>query len=208
METFSRAKKNLFIIAVFILVLIAGLSIGWFLGRDRSGGNLGAGQNIIGGQRAAQEDEMLDKDGFSIVVPKGWKEAAAPTGVSAMVVNTGEEITDPALQKINFKSYYSVSYDNLGERTREEYITYIKDMVKQFAPGINFSSEEDLKINGRDIYKLEADITQQGANFKVLIFLIKGQGNDIWNMSFNSGLDNWEKNKEIFNKIAESFTAK
>jgi len=81
-------------------------------------------------------------------------------------------------------------------------------MVKQFAPGINFSSEEDLKINDRDVYKLEADLTQQGASFKVLIFLIKGQGNDIWNMSFNSGLDNWEKNKEIFNKIAESFTAK
>ena len=208
MEISNGVKKKLFIIAVFALVLIIGLSIGWFLGRGRDKSNLGAGQGSIGGGGAAREDEISDKDGFSVLVPKGWKEAAAPTGVSAMVVNTGEEITDPALQKINFKSYYSVSYDRLGERTREEYIAYIKDMVKQFAPGINFSSEEDLKINGRDIYKLEADITQQGANFKVLIFLIEGNGDDIWNMSFNSGAENWEKNKEIFNKIAESFIAK
>ena len=207
----SNGVKKSFIVAVFVLILIIGLSIGWFLGRGKNKGDSYVGQNGAGGgalEGAAREDEILDKDGFSVMVPKGWKEATAPTGVSVMVVNTGEEITDPALQKINFKSYYSVSYDNLGERTREEYITYIKDMVKQFAPGINFSSEEDLKINGRDIYKLEADITQQGANFKVLIFLIEGNGDDIWNMSFNSGAENWEKNKEIFNKIAESFIAK
>jgi len=189
-------------------ILIIGLSIGWFLGRDRNRGNLKAGQNIIGEQRAAQEDEILEKDGFSVMVPKGWQEVGTPTGVSVMVANAGEEISDPALQRINFKSYYSVSYDKMGERTRDEYIAYIKNMVKQFAPGINFSSEEDLSINGQDAYRLEADLTQQGANFKVLIFLIRGKNDDIWNMSFNSGLDNWEKNEAEFNRIAESFKAK
>ncbi len=132
----------------------------------------------------------------------------APTGVSVIVVNTSEEIIDPALEKINFKSYYSVSYDTLRERTREEYITYIKDMVKQFAPDIIFSWEEDLKIKDSDGYKLEADLAQQGANFKVFIFLISGKNDDIWNMSFNSGLDNWPENKEIFNRIVESFIVK
>jgi hypothetical protein len=208
MGTFSRVKKNLFIIAIFVLVLIIGLSIGWFLGRDRNKGSLGFGQEGIGERGAAQEDEILEKDGFSTMVPVGWQEVAAPTGVSAMVANANEEITDLALQKINFKSYYSVSYDTLGERTREEYITYIKDMVKQFAPTINFSSEEDLKINGRDVYRLEADLSQQGANFKVLIFLISGRGNDIWNMSFNSGADNWVENKEMFERIVKSFSIK
>ena len=87
------------------------------------------------------------------MVPKGWQEVGAPTGVSAMVVNTGEEISDPALQRINFKSYYSVSYDKMGERTRDEYIAYIKNMVKQFAPGINFSSEEDFVKLIKHIYK-------------------------------------------------------
>ena len=204
-------KKKFFIITVFVLILIVGLSIGWSLGKGKSKGDSYLGQNGVGSQEltgAAQEDEILDKDGFSVMVPKGWKEAAAPTGVSVMVVNTSEEIIDPALEKINFKSYYSVSYDTLGERTREEYITYIKDMVKQFAPGINFSSEEDLNINGQDAYRLEADLSQQGANFKVFIFLISGENDDIWNMSFNSGLDNWPENKEIFNRIAESFIVK
>ncbi|MFA4833470.1 MAG: hypothetical protein WC619_01320 [Patescibacteria group bacterium] len=204
-------KKNFFIIAIFILILIIGLSIGWSLGRDKNKGDSYVGQRGVGNQGlggAAQEDEILNKDGFSVMVPKGWKEVAAPTGVSAMVVNAGEEITDPALQKINFKSYYSVSYDTLKERTREEYITYIKDMVKQFAPDIIFSAEESFKIKDGDAYRLEANLTQQGANFRVLIFLISGKNGDIWNMSFNSGANNWDKNKEIFSRIAESFTAK
>ena len=206
----NGVKKKLFIIFVFILILIIGLSIGWFLSKGKYSSPDTRQDGVSGGELggAAREDEILNKEGFSVMVPKGWKEAGAPTGVSVMAVNTSEEIIDPALQKINFKSYYSVSYDTLGERTREEYIAYIKDMVKQFAPGINFSPEEDLNINGQDAYRLEADLAQQGADFKVLIFLIMGKDNDMWNMSFNSGLDNWEKNKEIFNKIAESFTAK
>ncbi|MDD5031418.1 MAG: PsbP-related protein [Patescibacteria group bacterium] len=208
MEIFNGVRRNLFIVFIFIVILAVGLGLGWFLGQDRGEDNLSAGQNNIGTGGAAQEDEILNKEGFSVIVPRGWKEAVAPTGVSAMVVNTGEEITDPALQKINFKSYYSVSYDTLGERTRGEYVAYIKEVVKQFAPTIIFSAEEDLKINGRDVYKLEADITQQGADFKVLIFLISGKGDDIWNMSFNSGLANWDKNKESFNRIMESFTTK
>lgn len=204
-------KKKFFIIAIFVLILIIGLSIGFLLGKGKYKGDSYLGQNGVGRGAlggAAREDETLDKGGFFVMVPKGWKEAAAPTGVSAMVVNTGEEITDPALEKINFKSYYSVSYDTLGGRTREEYIAYIKDMVKRFAPAIIFSAEEDLKIKDSDVYKLEADLTQQGANFKVLILLIRGKGDDIWNMSFNSGADNWAENKETFERIAESFTAK
>ncbi|MDD5071517.1 MAG: hypothetical protein PHQ42_02155 [Patescibacteria group bacterium] len=208
MEKFSWVRKNLFIIAVFILVLIVGLSIGWFLGRSKGEGNFDAGQSFIGGQRAAQEDEILEKDGFSVLLPKGWQEAGAPTGVSAMVVNAGEEITDPALERINFRSYYTVSYDTLGERTVEDYIGYIKEMVKQFAPEIIFTSEGNLKIRDRDAYKLEADLNQSGASFKVLIFLIRGEDDDIWNMSFNSGIFNWEKNREEFGKIADSFSVK
>ncbi|MDD5290925.1 MAG: hypothetical protein PHZ04_02295 [Patescibacteria group bacterium] len=206
-------RNKIFIIVVFVLILIVGLSIGWSLGRGKPGGDSYLGQNGNGGESqesvgAAQEDETLNKDGFSVMMPRGWKEVTAPTGVSAMVANAGEEISDPSLQKINFKSYYSVSYDALGERTIEEYINYIKDMVKQFAPGIVFSSEEDLNINGREAHKIEADLNQQGADFKVLIFLIRGNGSDIWNMSFNSGLGNWEKNAGEFKKIAESFIIK
>jgi len=205
-------KKKLFIISIFVFILIIGLSIGWFLGRggSRDGGekaqNNGGSDSIF--QGAARQDEILDKGGFSVLVPMGWKEIPARTGVSAMVVNSGEEITDQALQKINFRSYYSASYDTLGERTIEEYIVYIKDVVRRFAPDIVFVSEENLKINNNDAYKIEADLNQQGANFKVLIFLIRGKNNDIWNMSFNSGVVNWEKNKAEFIRIAQSFTIK
>ena len=204
-------RKKIIIIFVFVFILIIGLSIGFLLGRGgyRNGeeAKLDEGGNSIF-QGATIQDETLDRGGFSVLVPKGWKEIPARTGVSAMVVNAGEEITDPTLKKINFLSYYSVSYDTLKARTMDEYVVYIKDMVKQFAPDIAFASEESLKINGNDGYKIEADLNQQGANFKVLIFLIKGKDNDIWNMSFNSGAVNWEKNKEEFNRIGGTFTIK
>ncbi|MFA4941360.1 MAG: hypothetical protein WC582_02025 [Patescibacteria group bacterium] len=205
-------KKNLTIILIFIVILVVGLGIGWFLGRGGYDGNEKTAQFNEGSddifQGAARQDEVLERGGFSVLIPMGWKEVAAPTGVSAMVVNAGEEVSDPALQNINFRSYYSVSYDTLKEKTIEEYSAYIKNMVKEFAPNIVFTPEENIKINANDAYKLEADLNQQGANFKVLIFLIKGKDDDIWNMSFNSGAMDWEKNREEFDRIAQTFTIK
>jgi hypothetical protein len=205
-------KKKIIIISIFVLILIVGLGIGWFLsqggyrGSEKTAQLNGGGDDIF--QGATRQDETLNRGGFSVLIPMGWKEVTAPTGVSAMVVNAGEKVNDPALQNINFRSYYSVSYDTLKEKTIEEYSAYIKNMVKEFAPDIIFTSEENIKINANDAYKLEADLNQQGADFKVLIFLIKGKDNDIWNMSFNSGAADWEKNKEEFDRIAQTFIIK
>lgn len=208
----SGGKKKIVIIFIFGFILIVGLSIGWSLGQGGTGGGekvaeLNLENNDIS-QGVATQDEILDGNGFSVLIPKGWKEVVAPSGVSAMVLNAEEEITDPALQKLNFQSYYSVSYDTLKEKTMEEYVVYVKDMVKQFAPDIIFTSEESLKVNTNNAYKIEADLNQQGADFKVFIFLVKGKDSDIWNMSFNSGAVNWEKNKEEFNRIGGTFTIK
>jgi hypothetical protein len=204
--------KKKIIISIFVLILIIGLGIGWFLGRGGYRGSEKTAQlneendNIY--QGAARQDETLDRGGFSVLIPMGWKEVSAPTGVSAMVANAGEEINDPALQKINFHSYYSVSYDTLKERTMEDYASYIKSMIAEFAPGIIFSLEQNTIINGNNAYKIEADLNQQGTDFKVLVFLIKGKDDDVWNMSFNSGFSNWGKNEEEFARIAGSFIVK
>jgi hypothetical protein len=51
------------------------------------------------------EDQFLAKDGFRTLLPIGWSETTGLPGISFMAVNQKEENTDPAVQKINFKTY-------------------------------------------------------------------------------------------------------
>jgi len=153
------------------------------------------------GPEAQEEENLLVKDDFSIKVPEGWRETTALQGISAMIINVNEEITDPNVKKINFRSYFSVSYDSLQERGMEEYVEYTKNSLSQVIPGIVFTHQEAQAI--------EAEITQQGVDFKVLIVFVKGvEEEDVWVISFNTVKGNWDGYKDLFYEIAESFKVK
>jgi len=154
------------------------------------------------------KDVTLEKEGFSIIVPAGWKEVTAMQGVSATIANISEEITDPALKKINFRTNYSITYDNLKNKTKKDYVAGFKTTLKQVMPGILFLTEKDLVVNGNDGYVIEASLNQRGADINVLIILAKGKNQDIWTVAFNTGKANWEKYKDGFYQIAQSFTVK
>jgi len=154
------------------------------------------------------KDVVMEKEGFSIVVPAGWREIQAMQGVSATVANVSEEITDPALKKINFRTNYSITYDNLKNKTKKDYVMNIKTVLKQIMPGIVFAKEQDQAINGNDGYIVEATLNQRGADINVLIVLIKGKNQDMWTIAFNTGKANWDKYKDGFYKIAQSFIVK
>jgi len=52
------------------------------------------------------------------------------------------------------------------------------------------------------------EIAQQGVDFKVLMFLIKGGGDDIWLISFNTAQGYWSEYQNLFQEIAASFEIK
>jgi len=188
--------KNVILILV-VVVIIAGIAFGInYLKR----------KELMFGGLAAQSE--LATNDFSLNLPKGWQRAEAGIGISAMAVNIEENVTDPAAQKINFKTYLAVVYDTLQNRTLGDYLQSAKNGLRQAVPSVVFAKEEELSVNGRPTFTLEAELTQQGVNFYVLMAMIKGEGDDVWVMSFNTVKDSWQEYKKEFYNTINSFTLK
>jgi len=155
-----------------------------------------------------QSQNKLVTDDFSIDLPDGWRKTAPVIGATAMAINADETISDPAVQKINFKSYVAVSYDTLQGKTMSEYLQNIKSELQRLISNAVFTKEEDININDRPAHAMEAEMTQQGVNFKVLMVVMGGEGEDVWVISFNTTKNNWDGYKETFYNIAKSFSLK
>ncbi len=151
------------------------------------------------------EDRFLAKEGFRTLLPIGWSETSGLPGISFMAVNSQEENTDPAVQKINFKTYYAVKYDKLAGKSLVEFAKYYKDLIKQSIIGISYEKEGGRKFNDKDGYTLEGLANQQGAEIKFLIVFLKGKGDDVWILSFDTALNNWGKYTDKFENIISSF---
>ncbi|MFH1608454.1 MAG: hypothetical protein ABH951_00340 [Patescibacteria group bacterium] len=155
-----------------------------------------------------EEEKKIVTDDFEIVLPAGWEKTTPAMGTSAMAVKINEDLNDPTAQKINFRSYFAVSYDTLQDKTMPEYLEILKNGVKQTASGVVLTKDEDLTINNKLAHVIEAKIAQQGADFKVLLIIITGQEKDVWVMSFNTTQGKWEEYKDVFYGIANSFKLK
>jgi hypothetical protein len=155
------------------------------------------------------ESRVVIKDAFSLEAPANWLEGASIPGVSLMMVNNSEEISDPAAKKINFRSYFSVSYDQLKEKTLTEYVRWLKeeDLTKLIS-GINFRDDETITINGRTAAVFKADFRQQGVDFTLLMFVIASGEQDVWLVSFNTLADRSAEYESLFYEIAGSFRVK
>lgn len=195
-------KNKILIAIIIILVLAIGIGIGIYFSRGDKA------PKSIYGPEAKEGGARLEKEDFSISMPEGWAEMGAPTGISAMVVYSSEKIIDPAAQKINFRTYFSVVYDMLAGKTLEEYIQSVKDILPQSIPGIVMTHEESSSIDNREAYFIEAEFTQKNIDFKILLTLTKGKEQDIWIISFNTAASNWDIYKDLFYQIAKSFKVK
>lgn len=157
---------------------------------------------------AKQFQNKLETDDFSVNLPNGWAKTSPAIGTSAMAINMNENISDPATRKINFKSYFAVSYDTLQSKSMDEYMQTVKSGLQQAIPDIIFTENKNIEINGKPARALEAELAQKGVNFKILMVAIKGNGDDVWVISFNTTKSNWDGYKEIFYYVANSFNLK
>jgi len=221
-------KNKTLVYIIVSLIIILGIAAGiYFTGENEFPGSESAEERTVAssnglegeesslpgsetGPRAQKEkkENILVKDNFSVNIPEGWIEVAASVGVSAMVVNTNEEMTDPAAKKINFKSYFAVSYDMLQGKTISEYLQTVKSGIEQTIPNVVFTKDQDTTIGGRSAHAIESELAQQGVDFKVLIVVVKGQGDNVWVISFNTTKSSWDGYKETFYSIADSFSLK
>jgi hypothetical protein len=157
---------------------------------------------------------LIDKDYFSLEAPENWQETSSLPGISLFMVNREEKIDDPAAQKINFRSYFSVSYQELADMNLDEQVEVVKSQVRQVAPDIEFFDGKSLTVNGSPARVLVGKLSQQGVNFKVMVVVAPeavtkdGKGSGLWVMSFNTLEDNWNENEDLFYRIAGSFGVK
>ncbi|MFA6340796.1 MAG: hypothetical protein WCX27_00945 [Candidatus Paceibacterota bacterium] len=155
-----------------------------------------------------QIENKLVTDYFTIEMPTGWLKAESAAGAIAIAANPTDKTSDTAATKIGFKSYFAVTHDTLEGNTFNEYAKSIKDELKKAIPSTSISNEQSMIIDGRTAYAFEASMTQQGINFKVLMVLVRGNGEDVWAISFNTTKDNWDKYKDSFYTVANSFILK
>jgi hypothetical protein len=153
------------------------------------------------------KDSVLTKDDFSVKLPDGWEEVSTSTGAILTAIDSNEKIIDVNAQKLNFRSYFAVIYDKLGDKTKDGYYQALKDTLKQSFAGISFTKEEKGVIDNKDTYFVEAEFIQQEVNFKILLSINVGDQN-VWIMSFNTIESNWENYKDIFYQTAGSFAVK
>jgi len=158
---------------------------------------------------AEQAQNKMVTDEFEVIVPAGWIQTAPAIGTSLMAVNSNENINDPAAQKINFKSYFAISRDVLQGKTIDEYSQTVKNSLQQIVSNVIFTKNQNIAaINGKSANAIEAEMSQQGVDFKVLMAIIRGEGDYVWVFSFNTTKNAWDKYKEIFYNIANSFRLK
>jgi len=201
-------SKYLFVTIICLVVIGAGLGIYYYQKSSTEKQVEPLATQEEQSEEKTKKDNLLVRDEYSILIPVGWKEVAAPTGVSAMVSYIDEEITDPGAKKINFKTYYSIQYDVLQNKSLTEHAEIVKTQLKQALPEISFVNERSLIINGREAYNLETDLSQKGVDFKIPIVFIKGKADDVWTFIFNTPKSNWQKYQSLFQKIIQSFEVK
>ena len=204
--------KNKTIVSILIILAVAlAVFIGvYFIKQDKPNPSPNIGQQNQNNTSAnsTQLQNKIVTDDFEITLPAGWEKTTPAIGTSAMAVKVNENLNDPAAQKINFKSYFAVSYDTLQDKSMSEYLQIVKNGLQQTVPGVIFTKDQDMTINSKSAHAIEAELTQQGVNFKILIVTIAGQGKDVWVMSFNTTKNAWDGYKETFSDVTRSFSLK
>lgn len=155
-----------------------------------------------------QAQSKIIMDEYSINLPAGWQQTTAISGVSAMAVNVNDNITDATAKAAGFQSYFAVSHDTLDGTSMTEYVQAIKNGLSQNISGITFTKEQELKIDDRIAYAIEAELTQEEINFKVLLVIITGPSDDAWILSFNTVKSSWNTYEELFYNVSKSFSLK
>ena len=208
--------KNKIVIIVLIIVVVVvatGISF-YFIQKNKapvnSVGNIvpSSQSEVNNPTNSEQSQSKLVTDDFEISLPEGWQKTEPVMGALAMAVKADEQLTDPAAQKIHFRSYFAVSYDTLQGKSLSEYMQGVKNYLQQITSGIVFAQEHDMIINDQPARAFEASFIQQGVNFKILMVAVKGAGDDVWVISFNTLQGTWTEYQKIFSDIASSFKLK
>lgn len=195
------------------LIIIIALSLVYFLASgkiafpDRSSGSKNTAASPVPSPTPAPN--IWEADDFSIVIPEGWQKSAQPLPGSLLTIYKINEdhSSDLNAQKINFKSYIAVSFDNREGRTRPQLLDLVKQSLTQISQNAKFSGFTEKPVNDQPADFGELSITQQNVNYKVLIVLII-KGDKFFTISANTTALKWPDYKDLLYQTAKSIKLK
>ncbi len=203
--------SNKIIIYIVAIIVLISAGIGYFLwNSDPLAEKQSQEQEEQDNDIEVKEVELVifTKDDFEIQKPEIWSELTPPEGIRVLLTSIEEEQIDSEKEKDGFRTYLAITYDTLQGKATEEFIGYVKDILVDSLPSIEFVEEEVITIDGRNALTLEAIIIQEGYQFNSLLVMINGEGDDMWTLSFNTSEVRWEDSKDLFYEITNSFKLK
>jgi hypothetical protein len=98
-------------------------------------------------------------------------------GISLMIINNNETSEDENVNRINFKSYYAVTYILSDKTIDEYYLEYIQE-VKDTIGDVSVDNISDGDVNGNIAKFIELKLNQQNIDFKTFVAIVKGNNSD------------------------------
>ncbi|MFA5413521.1 MAG: hypothetical protein WC348_03200 [Patescibacteria group bacterium] len=207
-------KKPFSLLITIIVIFVLAAMAYWFLTTESNilgENNLnlsGILENNSNQNLPPTSENVFATDDFSLNYPAGWRSVPAMTGVSAMIVKGNENITNPEAKKMNFQTYFAVSYDSAEGKTKEQVAEYLKNELRSAIPDAVFSRENFLTLNGREAYATEVTFKKSGIDFHVLMVAVWGEGNDLWVLSYNTLEELWQNYVGEFEEMTQAFVVK
>ncbi|MDD4333199.1 MAG: PsbP-related protein [Patescibacteria group bacterium] len=200
-------KKKLLIIIVIVIIII--LVTGFYFFKQKKDINLSQlnTDNIQAPIKTEDQKNPYIGDDFTILPPEGWIRTQLPGTLVSYQDPKEKQPAGSAAEKINFHSYLAVSFDNSGGKTLDEITELVKTQIQAVAPEIVLESTTDGKIDGEPAKFIEANLTMQNVDFKVMM-AVALKGDKYFTISNNTTAEKWPEYRDIFYNAAKSFRFK
>jgi len=200
-------KKTLLIVIIAVLVIGAGVVI-YFVSQNKEDGTAtNTTQTNLSLTNQAPEPERYIGNDFTIISPEDWQYATIPGALTAFQNANETHPEGSAAAKINFRTYIAVSFDNVQGRTLEEISSFLQQETLGAIPSTKFVSLTDETVDGQAAKFLEAELTQQEVDYKILLAVVL-KGDKYFIISSSTTTDKWSEYKNLFYNTARSFKFK
>ncbi len=206
-------SKAIVIAAVVVLILIGAGAAAYFSSQStETNTNLAtanqASANLANlNTNAAPTDSTYIHDDFTVLQPAGWVQVTLPSTLAAFQIVSEDHPLGSAAEKINFRSYSAVSFDNTQGKTLEAINLAAIDSIKSALSSANVFSSADETINSLAAKLSVLELNQQDVDYTVLLVIYLA-GDKYYTMSFNTTTEKWLEYKNMFYGIARSFKLK
>jgi len=198
---------KIIIIVIIVVVLAVGAGIGYWIGQGTKPSAEGRPLATQGGNQDSKSEAPFVGDDFTILPPAGWAQAHLPSTLVSFHNLKEVQPKGSEAEKINFKSYMAVSSYSRNGKTLDEIADLVKRQVAGVAPTISFAPITDGTINGQPAKFIEANVSMQGVDFKVML-AVAMKGDKYFTISSNTTVEKWPEYRDIFYNVLNSFKFK